>query len=51
MTFNNQYKDLLDATSLETQKIMKQYPDFSSEKMSRNLALIKEGFYAKSLAV
>jgi len=49
--FTNQYKDLLNNTNTDLQKAMWKFPDFSDEKLKKQLAIIKEGYYAKSQAI
>ena len=46
--FTNQYKDLLNNTNTDLNKAMWKFPDFSDEKLKKQLAIIKEGYYGKS---
>lgn len=46
--FTNQYKDLLNNTNTDLNKAMWKFPDFSDEKLKKQLAIIKEWYYGQS---
>lgn len=49
--FTNQYKDLLNNTNTDLNKAMWKFPDFSDEKLKKQLAIIKEWYYASTLTL